>query len=76
MKIILFANTDWYLYNFRLALARFLQAQGAEVIMMSPPGDYGVRLENAGFRWISLPMNRRSLNPFREIRLLHRIYSI
>ncbi|WLE98246.1 MAG: glycosyltransferase family 4 protein [Candidatus Electrothrix communis] len=76
MKIIFFANTDWYLYNFRLDLARSLHKQGAEVVMMSPPGEYGPRIENEGFRWIPLPMNRRSLNPFREVRLLQYICSI
>ncbi|RWX43906.1 Glycosyltransferase involved in cell wall bisynthesis [Candidatus Electrothrix aarhusensis] len=76
MKIIFFANTDWYLYNFRLALARSLREQGAEVIMMSPPGEYGSRIEAEGFRWIPLPMERRSLNPFREIQLLRYICSI
>ncbi|WP_339138128.1 MAG: glycosyltransferase family 4 protein [Candidatus Electrothrix sp. GW3-4] len=76
MKIVFFANTDWYLYNFRLGLARSLRAQGAEVVMMSPHGEYGARIEAEGFRWISLPMNRRSLNPFQEIRLLHYISSM
>jgi glycosyltransferase involved in cell wall biosynthesis len=76
MKIIFFANTDWYLYNFCLGLARSLHAQGAEVIMMSPPGDYGPRIATEGFRWLPLPMNRRSLNPFREIRLLYYIFTL
>ncbi|MGB5686993.1 MAG: glycosyltransferase family 4 protein [Candidatus Electrothrix sp.] len=76
MKVIFFANTDWYLYNFRLNLARSLREQGAEVIMMSPPGEYGERIENEGFRWLPLPMDRRSLNPLREVRLLRYIYSI
>ncbi|MCI5123988.1 MAG: hypothetical protein D3925_05815 [Candidatus Electrothrix sp. AR5] len=76
MKLIFFANTDWYLYNFRLNLARSLREQGAEVIMMSPHGEYGSRIENEGFRWIPLPMDRRSLNPFREVRLLRYICSI
>ena len=76
MKVIFFANTDWYLYNFRIDLASFLREQGAEVIMMSPHGEYGSRIENEGFRWIPLPMDRRSLNPLREIRLLRYICSI
>jgi glycosyltransferase involved in cell wall biosynthesis len=76
MKIIFFANTDWYLYNFRLELARYLREQGAEVVMMSPPGEYGPRIESAGFRWRALPMERRSLNPFREIQLLYFVCSI
>jgi len=70
MKILLFANTDWYLYNFRLPLARALREAGAEVVLISPHGAYGARLEAEGFRWIPLPMQRRSLNPLRELRFL------
>ena len=73
MKIILFANTDWYLFNFRLPLARALKAQGHEVLLISPHGDYSARLSEAGFRWEPLAMDRRSLNPFREILLLTRL---
>ncbi|WP_041065651.1 glycosyltransferase family 4 protein [Thiolapillus brandeum] len=76
MKIIFFANTDWYLYNFRLGLAHYLSNQGVEVVMMSPPGDYGAQLEEQGFRWIPLPMERRSLNPLAEWKLLRFIRSV
>ncbi len=70
MKVLLFANTEWYLYNFRLALARALRATGAEVVLISPAGPYGARLQDEGFRWIALPMDRRSLNPIREFLFL------
>jgi hypothetical protein len=70
VKVILFANTEWYLFNFRLSLARALRDQGAEVVMLSPPGPYGPMLREAGFRWEPLAMDRRSLNPFRELGLL------
>lgn len=70
MKVILFANTDWYLYNFRLSLARALRDQGVEVVLLSPPGPYGPKLRAAGFRWEPLAMERRSLNPLREWRLM------
>jgi glycosyltransferase involved in cell wall biosynthesis len=66
MKIVFFANTDWYLYNFRRAIARRLQADGHEVVMVSPPGDFGGRFAALGLRWVTLPMNRASLNPLRE----------
>ncbi len=69
-KILFFANTDWYLYNFSLPLAEALRREGMEVVMISPPGSYGSRLLAAGFRWLPLPMNRRSLNPWTEIKLL------
>ena len=69
-KVVLFANTDWYLFNFRLSLAEKLRESGYDVLMISPPGDYGERLRSLGYRWQALPMNRRSLNPLSELRLL------
>jgi len=76
MKVLFFANTDWYLYNFRLGLARFLRERGAEVVMMSPYGAYGPRIEAAGFHWSPLPMDRRSLNLVGELTLLRRILEV
>lgn len=70
LKILLFANTEWYLFNFNLALAKAARAQGAEVLLVSPPGPYGEKLRAEGFRWIPVPMARRSLNPIREAYLL------
>jgi glycosyltransferase involved in cell wall biosynthesis len=69
-KIILFANTDWYLYNFRLSLARRLRDEGYDVLLLSPDGEYGPRLRELGFRWQVVPMRRRSLNPWREVMLV------
>jgi glycosyltransferase involved in cell wall biosynthesis len=66
MKVALFANTDWYLYNFRLSTALHLQRQGHDVVLISPPGEYGSRFSTYGLRWVTLPMDRASLNPFRE----------
>ena len=71
MKILLFANTDWYLYNFRRSLAAAIQEAGGDVILLSPPGPYGKKLQELGFRWVAAPMDRRSLNPFRELLLVN-----
>jgi glycosyltransferase involved in cell wall biosynthesis len=70
MKIVLFANTDWYLWNFRRSLAQAAQAAGHEVLLLSPDGPYGPRLRAAGLPWRAVPMVRRSLNPLREALLL------
>lgn len=70
MKLLLFANTEWYLYNFRRSLAAALRDAGHEVLLVSPPGPYGARLQALGFRWIAAPMERRSLNPLRELALV------
>jgi glycosyltransferase involved in cell wall biosynthesis len=73
VKILFFANTDWYLYNFRLALAKALREQGVEVVLISPPGKYGEKLHAEGFRWHALPMQRRSLNPFRALWIIFKL---
>lgn len=78
MKILFFANTDWYLYNFRLPLACAVRDHGHDVVMVAPPGPYTQRLTASGFRCLSLEMNRRSLNPWSEVgvlRKLSRIYT-
>ena len=79
-KIILFANTDWYIFNFRLALAKELRARGHEVILLSPPGDFHQHLQSSGFEWIPFTISRQGTNPFselqtlwRSIRLYHRL---
>ena len=70
MKIVLSANTDWYLYNFRLSLVQELTRRGHEVLLISPAGRYGEKLLAMGYRWLAIPMDRRSLNPFKELYLL------
>lgn len=70
MKVLLFANTEWYLFNFRQSLACALRDAGHEVLLVSPPGPYGARLRELGYRWEPAPMVRRSLNPLREIALV------
>ncbi|HKT29561.1 glycosyltransferase family 4 protein [Dyella sp.] len=76
MKLIFFANTDWYLYNFCVSTALQLRKDGHEVVMLSPPGPFGARFAAHGFRWIQLPMDRASLNPLREAATLSRLISI
>jgi glycosyltransferase involved in cell wall biosynthesis len=75
MKIILFSNTSWSLYNFRLTLAKDLRAR-ADVILLSPPDEYSPRLEAAGFRWISFPMSRQGMNPFSELATIWRLVAL
>ncbi|HEU0277486.1 MAG TPA: glycosyltransferase family 4 protein [Rhodanobacteraceae bacterium] len=76
-KVVLFANTDWYLYNFRRSLALAAKACGHELLLVSPPGQYGARLAALGLRWLPLPgMDRRSLNPARELRVVAQLTAL
>ena len=66
MKVAFYANTEWYLFNFRLPLARALLEAGHDVVAITPPGPYGPQLERAGLRWRALPLRRRSISPALE----------
>lgn len=75
-KVVLFANTDWYLYNFRRSLALAAREAGFDPLLVSPPGPYGEKLRVLGLRWEPVPMDRRSLNPVREAALLWHLWRL
>ncbi len=67
-KILLVANTDWYLFRFRLLLAKHLRSQGMEVAFVSPAGSYSGEIEANGFRWVEWYVGRQTINPFGELK--------
>ncbi|MFA7482297.1 MAG: glycosyltransferase family 4 protein [Vulcanimicrobiota bacterium] len=67
-KILLVANTGWYLFNFRLPLARRLRDEGFEVVLVSPDDSYVKRLTSEGFEHRALSkLSRRGMNPIFEL---------
>jgi glycosyltransferase involved in cell wall biosynthesis len=75
-RLLLSSNTDWYLYNFRLALAEYLRQQGLDVTLLSPPGKFVPLLEQRGFRCIPWELGRQSLAPWSELASLRQVYAI
>ena len=75
-KVILLANTDWYLYNFRLPLAQFLRANGMSVVLMCPDGPYCDRLHAAGFRVIIVNMRQHGVLPWHELAVIREVAAI
>lgn len=76
MRVLLFANTDWFLFNFKLTLVQALRARGDEVILLSPSGDYGPKLREMGFRWEAVPVSRSGINPLAELAVIRRLASL
>ena len=72
----MFANSDWFLYNFVISLALKIQSLGNTVLMISPDGEFGPRLRELGLRWEPLEMRRRSLRPDIEGQLVWRLARI
>lgn len=76
MKVLLFANTDWFLYNFRMNLARALRQSGLEVILLSPMGDYVAKMEAEGFRWVRFELSRSGMNVLKELKTIFELASL
>jgi glycosyltransferase involved in cell wall biosynthesis len=72
-RIVLFANTTWYLYNFRSSLARALRARGDEVVLLSPADRYAAALREEDLRWEAFEFDRRGLNPVIEASVIVRL---
>ena len=66
-RVILVANWDWVLHNFRMHLARRLQEEGYSVSFVCPPGDYVNGFADEDIRWIPWKVSRRGLNPIDEL---------
>lgn len=75
--VILAANTDWYLYNFRKNLAQLLMEKGFQVAVVCPMGEYVPELTRLGCSHADWQVGRKSISPIKEtqsIRQLKRIY--
>ncbi|WP_407578636.1 glycosyltransferase family 4 protein [Citrobacter koseri] len=74
-KIVLSANTSWYLYNFRRSTIQALNELGYHVVCISPYDVYSQRLINElGVEWFPLYMLRHSLNPLKDMQLFWQFY--
>lgn len=68
MKILILANNDVGLYQFRKELIEELLLQN-EVYISLPYGDFIAPLTQMGCHFIETPIDRRGMNPIRDIRL-------
>ena len=66
-KVLLFANSAWYLQNFRENLMRELVKRGHDVVAVSPYDDSVKRLLGLGVSHLALSLSPRSVNPLREL---------
>ncbi len=67
-RVLLVANTGWYLYNFRRALGHRLREEGYEPVFLAPADRFTSRLEQEGFRWEEIELSRHGTNPWHELR--------
>jgi glycosyltransferase involved in cell wall biosynthesis len=75
-KLVIVANTSWYLHNFRLPFIQELQTRSVEVVALAPRDAWSDQLTVLGVRYIEVPMSRRGLNPLVDFSLLVRFLKI
>lgn len=75
-RIVLSANTCWYLFNFRANTVRALQNDGFEVHIVAPHDKYTEDLISMGCLFHSVEIDRGGANPFKDFRSLIGFYFI
>jgi len=76
IRILVVANTSWYLYNFRLPLLKELLMRTHEVYALAPYDRYAVKLAENKVKHISIRIARSGLNPFADLNLLSKFVKI
>ena len=66
-RIIYLVTEDWVFVSHRLPIARAARDVGYDVVVATRVADHGAAIAWEGFTLVSLPWNRRSLNPFHEL---------
>jgi len=75
-NIFLSSNTSWYLYNFRKSTIVELINQGYKPVCIAPKDEYSEKLIGLGAEFISLSVEGKSTNPFKEVLVIFRIFKI
>lgn len=75
-KVLILANNDIGLYSFRLEIIERLLNEGINVYLSLPIGKRIADFEAKGCRFIETPVDRRGINPIKDILLFFRYLSI
>ncbi len=67
-KIVLVANSGWYIYNFRLDLIKDIKDAGYDLNIITPFDDYVKIIRNENYNHKEWKLSRKSINPIKEIK--------
>lgn len=76
MKIAIFINTSWNIYNFRMGLIEGLKRDGHEVHAISPTDEYSRYLTEAGIPHHPVSMDAQGINPIKDFVLMLRLIKL
>ncbi len=76
MKIIFVSNISWSLFNFRRGLMSEIRNRGHEVIFCAAYDDYTSKLQDLGFRYIPIALERKGTNILKDLFLFFSLIKI
>ena len=68
MKIVLFANSSWNLYNFRIGLIKELVKSKYKVFFLAKDDIYSQKLLDLNVNHIKFDIDQKGKNIFKEIK--------
>jgi len=74
--ILLFANSSWNLYHFRLGLIEAFLKEGFRVVCVAGDTTYEEALLQKGVKLYTLPLESKGKNPLKELHLLYGLYKL
>jgi Glycosyltransferase len=75
-KILILSNHASYTYNFRREIIQKLIEKNFSVYIVLPYGSEVELLKKMGCIFIDLPLDRRGMNPLKDLKLLYNYYKI
>ena len=76
MKVAFLSHVDINLYLFRLPVMKALVEQGHRVYAICPKGEYSDAFEKEGIIFKPYVIERKSLNPLKELQTIKNIYAL
>lgn len=76
MRILIIANSDIGLYRFRRELIEELIRSKNEVYIAAPEGEYHNDIATLGCKYMLTPLERRGMNPVKDLGLFLRYYRL
>ncbi|MBR4723603.1 MAG: glycosyltransferase family 4 protein [Clostridia bacterium] len=76
MRILVLANFDLGLYNFRKELLQKLMYMGNEIYISCPYGEKIAFFEEMGCKFIKTDIERRRINPISDLKLITKYFKI
>lgn len=69
-KLLLIVNVDWFFLSHRLPIALAAKEAGYDVTVVTSDSGRIQEIGNYGLKYMELPLNRSSLNPLKELKVV------